>query len=509
MFKRIAFLNLGIVLIGVGYFAVSFRLKSVDYKSFQYAWSQEFRQKYKVQFTAPVTDIIRSRISAELNQVDLFLPHYTQYDENEIFQLNKYAETCQLQLFTPLPKTALSKAWKWHQALCQNKDPHESFYTIPPFIHPSGQSFVKLALQNKSLKPGQFFEALTLKEYFELSLKLNPLGLHQTSLLKDQASFVLTDQFIFLPKEADDQSLVYEAFLVSDWKNFIADKPFAFVTSPLPEEPQCLDQTEQGCWIEKVSPATRLIQALSALAVFLLISAIGIFIFYRQKNFRLKKLENEKRKFTLQLLTHELRTPSASLTFLIENMRPDFDLLPENQKENFIKICNEISRLQNMTRTSYQYLQTDDISENLKMNLFKKDGLEYARDLNEKFGNKIQLEINCHTLFLTFDWFWLDLCLQNLIRNAFEHGKGQVTLRIEATTDLLSLSVLDEGKIQISEADLFEPFKKNHTSKGLGLGLSIVRQILTTLNTGFKYSGKPQTEFKIEISREHYEYTFS
>jgi len=162
-----------------------------------------------------------------------------------------------------------------------------------------------------------------------------------------------------------------------------------------------------------------------------------------------------------------------------------------------------------MTKTSYQYLQTDTLTENFKVNLVLKNFNSYFQSLTDKHKNMIELQMNCRELEIRFDWFWLVLCLQNLLRNAFEHGAGKVSLKVQASEKQLSLSVIDEGRMQIPAEDLFRPFKKNHQSHGLGLGLSIVHKILSFLHVELKYISEPQTEFKIIIPRKHYEYTFN
>ena len=81
------------------------------------------------------------------------------------------------------------------------------------------------------------------------------------------------------------------------------------------------------------------------------------------------------------------------------------------------------------------------------------------------------------------DPFYLKLCLLNLIENAAKYGKpgGRVQLRTRVLGDALELDVVDEGSGLGDRApDLFIPFAQGPDAKdGIGLGLSLVREIVT------------------------------
>lgn len=483
-------------------------LKPVDFKFFLHSWAQTFQKSASLQIQLPISDLIRSRNEAELNQVDLFLPHYFKYEYTEITALQKFTENCEKIKNTVISKE-LAKAWALQEAICHNKTLDLSFFQQAPFLHPSGQSYTKMAVVHKIISFNESLKnTLTLKEIIELEFKLNKLSLSQIDQLKDKTHFLVTNDFVFLLKEREYANQIYEVYSTEDWEHFLKNQDFTYQANEKAAA-RCLEVFGEGCWVEKQSLSSRIIQLLAVLLILSIIVVLCLYFFFSRKNMKLKIQEEEKRKFALQMLTHELRTPATSLSFLVENIRRDFDQLNEKHKVDFMKICDEVFRLQNMTRISYQYLQTDSLKEDLKLNLIEKDLLDYLQNINEKFKNKIYISSSHSKINLKIDWFWIDICLQNLLRNAFEHGKENVQIQIEVNPRTLCLSVVDDGNIQIPEENLFEAFKKNHESSGMGLGLSLVKKILTTIQINLHFKAQPKTEFKLTISRDIYEYTFS
>lgn len=477
-------------------------LKPIDLKLFLGTWSEKFHKAALKPMALPISDLIRSRAASELNQLDLILPQYYMYDSNEIFALAKYSENCGLRP-REFKNTALSKTWIWTAALCENKILPTNFFLSAPFLHPSGQSFTKLGVLNKMIPlTEQLSKTLSLSEVLQLEYNLNTINLNDLKKLSDKINFILTSDHVFLLKEQDYANQIYEVFTRQDWDQFIDQQNFKFITDKNLAL-KCLENFVDGCWVEKNSWSTRLIQSLSALLVLSLFGGFAAVTYFIQKNKKLKQVEDEKRKFALQMLTHELRTPAMTLTFLVENMRHDFDQLTEKSKVDFMKICSEVVRLQHMTKMSYQYLQTDQLTDDLKLNASEKNLLDYLSHVNENFA----IISSAKQVNLTIDWVWFDMCIQNLIRNALNHGKAPFQFKIEVGPQQLVLSVIDHAQILINNAELFEAFKKTQSSHGLGLGLSLVQKILKALKLELQVVREPFTEFKILIPREYYAYT--
>jgi signal transduction histidine kinase len=90
--------------------------------------------------------------------------------------------------------------------------------------------------------------------------------------------------------------------------------------------------------------------------------------------------------------------------------------------------------------------------------------------------------------------------LLNLLKNASEAmpNGGRITLSARADSDQVVLEIKDSGVGIPAGVDIFEPFTTTK-SMGTGLGLVIVRQILTAHGATISYSSEPGKETKFYL----------
>ena len=102
------------------------------------------------------------------------------------------------------------------------------------------------------------------------------------------------------------------------------------------------------------------------------------------------------------------------------------------------------------------------------------------------------------------DSYWMRICLTNLVENAFNHGKPPVTVMIDCCGrqgKWWSVAVVDQGESEFSLLDeMTTEFVKGNQSKGSGLGLKIVRQIIEEMGGKLEFSKNP-TKFTILLPR--------
>lgn len=98
------------------------------------------------------------------------------------------------------------------------------------------------------------------------------------------------------------------------------------------------------------------------------------------------------------------------------------------------------------------------------------------------------------------DPFWLKFVLSNLIQNAFSHGKPPVCLRLKSENRKVKITVTDQGHCEFNSLiEMTDAFIKRSRSKGMGLGLNIVKSVLDDCGVEFQFSKSP-TSFSLLFS---------
>lgn len=201
----------------------------------------------------------------------------------------------------------------------------------------------------------------------------------------------------------------------------------------------------------------------------------------------------ERQRFITQMLTHELRTPIAQLSNVVEHFRRDFDRLPEGAQLNFVALANTLQRMRQMAETSKHYLIAEHqrealetptqvlLSEWLDHLCADRDGLTYC--LAEDMTVGVAL-------------YWSSLCLTNLLDNAFRHGVPPVRLTVRKSKTQLLFQVSDGGTM--SKNPLLNARRLRWSDSSLGLGLTIVQRVSHRLNGRLTFSPSPTT-FTLEL----------
>jgi signal transduction histidine kinase len=224
---------------------------------------------------------------------------------------------------------------------------------------------------------------------------------------------------------------------------------------------------------------------------------VGTIVELLWRRVRFMKQQKEERAFVMQNLTHELRTPVAGLGLSVEQIRADFDTLPENLQSSFLRICDDVQRLKRVIEGSTQYLRSSTTPQDL---FLKKKNIASVNDFVEsviaRFDEPIEFAPLAQDCSVNEDPYWFAICLQNIIQNALKHGKPPV--RVELSPNL-KISVIDSGNLHdVSLAELTPAFSKGAHSEGLGLGLSIVNRVIKEMGAKLTVHGAPTT-FTIDL----------
>jgi len=179
-------------------------------------------------------------------------------------------------------------------------------------------------------------------------------------------------------------------------------------------------------------------------------------------------------------VSHELKTPLAIMKSEIEvalmNQQKECDGILKSMLQEINYINDITEKLLFLTK------------EKKKINFQTLDLEELILELFEKYASKIEFELDFgeEEYEIKGDKTLLKMALSNIIENSIKYGAKHIKISLEKTKQKIILKIKDDG-IGIPKEKLpfiFDEFYRvdeshNKKIKGFGLGLSIVKNILT------------------------------
>jgi signal transduction histidine kinase len=188
-------------------------------------------------------------------------------------------------------------------------------------------------------------------------------------------------------------------------------------------------------------------------------------------------------------LSHDLRTPMASILGYLETIIQKKDQLTAPEREKFLQVAlSEANRLHRLVAELFDLSKLESGQIQIEPEPF--NIAELAQDTLQKY--QLQAEAKCVKLLTDFseylplayaDLRWIDRVLQNLMDNAirYVHEGGFVMFTIFEQENILHFKVCNSGDA-IPEAHLDRVFDRyfkssNRKKDSTGLGLTIVKKI--------------------------------
>jgi signal transduction histidine kinase len=210
---------------------------------------------------------------------------------------------------------------------------------------------------------------------------------------------------------------------------------------------------------------------------------------------QLKELQqhDEARRDMIANVSHDLRTPIASLRGYLETLLLKQDSASREELRNYLEIATRQSeRLAALVSELFELAKLD--AEYARINPEPLQLAELAHDVLHKFELEAQNKrvrlvgaISPEAPFVRADIGLIERVLQNLLENALRHTPegGEVKLSVAAGANGVAVEVHDTGS-GIPEAEvpfIFDRFyrvdkSRNLSSGGAGLGLAITKRIL-------------------------------
>ena len=232
-------------------------------------------------------------------------------------------------------------------------------------------------------------------------------------------------------------------------------------------------------------------------------------IMLKEKNGLLEKNNKDIEKLIADI-SHQLKTPLTSLNLINDILYTD---LPEEKKIEFLDSSQkELEKINWLIKTVLNIAKLDSKT----LILAKNNENAYNLCLEVKNNFKAMCEIHHANIeivsnkeeTINCDKKWTIEAMNNIVKNAIEHGAKNITIKIEENTIYTKIIIRDNGE-GIDKEDLghiFDRFYKAKNSKesSLGIGLAFCKSIIRNQDGDIRVKSSKKekdtwTEFTIKL----------
>lgn len=222
-------------------------------------------------------------------------------------------------------------------------------------------------------------------------------------------------------------------------------------------------------------------------AIFSILTLITLFIIAIKALIKQKKVSDIKTDF-INNITHELKTPLSTLSISTKILeRKEI----RDNEQNFDSLVATISRQNNRLQQLIDQVMTSALGVNeleLKKENIEVNAFLHAIIADFKLGNNntnIICLFRANQTVVSLDKFHLTTAILNVLENAVKYGCNTIIIETVLANNLFNITIQDNG-IGIPKNKhslLFDKFYRVeqgnlHNTKGLGLGLYYVDQII-------------------------------
>ncbi len=295
-------------------------------------------------------------------------------------------------------------------------------------------------------------------------------------------------------EEIDEMAIIYATDFSNDSMQFITDSPLSQI---IKSDTHVANEAISRQALFNIWP-----QTLFALFLFTLLT-FGIYLL--QKSHREQQLLLENKNNLISNITHELKTPVATIGVALEAIQ-DFNVKDNPEKANsYIDLSRK--ELNRLSTSIDQVLQLGKMDDNLQSYQFKNQSITtLVADVIEHLDLQAkQKDIEIHfnstppDCIAKLDAPHFKSMLFNLLDNSLKYSKpgGSIQIDLNEGPGVTELKIKDHG-IGIEEKYLGQVYERffrvphgnQHNVKGYGLGLSYVKEIIDAHQWNIKIDSK-------------------
>jgi len=235
-----------------------------------------------------------------------------------------------------------------------------------------------------------------------------------------------------------------------------------------------------------------------------------------REQFESLKETDRLRRELISNVSHDLRTPLASMHGYVETLLLKNDSLSEAERLRYLEITRKHSlRLRQLIGDLFELSKLDSASVQPSLETFSL--AELLQDVTQEFeleaqrkGIALDVRAPAEAALVHADIGLIQRVLENLLRNALKYtpAGGSVTISLDPRPDRVAVAVADTG-CGIAEGDLERIFDRFYRSEqgdeepsgSAGLGLAIVKRILDLHGSRITVRSAPNegTRFEFDI----------
>ncbi len=210
----------------------------------------------------------------------------------------------------------------------------------------------------------------------------------------------------------------------------------------------------------------------------------------------IKTMDNLRRDLVANV-SHDLRTPLATIQGYVETLMIKSDSLTESEKAKHMQtILEGTERLSRLVEELFELSKLEAKEKTPKPEAFSiaeliQDIQQKNQVIAKKKNINLKIEFENDLPFVFADIGMMERVLQNLLDNAmkFTSEQGTISIKLKLHNKFVKVQITDSGR-GIASHDLPNIFDRYHkekrieqnTNKGLGLGLAIVKKMLEAHN---------------------------